>query len=60
VKHETTVRDVTATRGYGPYGHGTYLVTCTCGWYQYSYLRGRNGAEYVVAYEHRMSKVVKP
>lgn len=53
MKHEIIVRDVTGVRGYGPYGHGTWLVACSCGWQEYSAYRGRNHAEYVVGFEHR-------
>ncbi len=55
MKHEIILRDVTTTQGYGPYGHGTWLVSCSCGWQAYSTRGGRNGAEYTVGFEHRQA-----
>ena len=52
MKHKTTITDITRTHGYGPRGHGTWKVTCTCGWEAVSTQGGRNRAEAIYAYGH--------
>lgn len=54
-RHETTITDETARRGYGPLGHGVWSVVCSCGWYARVDGGGRNRAE-IVASDHRSGR----
>ena len=44
--HSTTVKDITVAKpgGYGPMGHGVWLVTCSCGFRQTVPTGARNAA----------------
>lgn len=46
MKHSTTVKDVTVHKpgGYGPMGHGVWVVVCTCGYKQTVNTGARNRA----------------
>jgi hypothetical protein len=50
--HTTSVQDITSREGYGTLGHGTWLVSCSCGWRVRSTERGANRAEMTAA-DHR-------
>lgn len=52
--HLTTVEDVTRTLGYGEAGHGTWRVSCICGWVGWTSHGGRNRALSLAA-DHRRS-----
>ena len=43
--HQTTVTDATDRRGYGPMGHGTWDITCSCGWVTSTNTGGKGAAD---------------
>ena len=47
--HETKLTDITEHRpgGYGPMGHGVWLVTCSCGFRRIVDIGARNAARRV-------------
>jgi len=52
MNHQTTITEDTHRVGYGPSGHGSWTVRCSCGWIITATHGGRNGAE-SEAWSHR-------
>lgn len=50
--HRTTIDDASDRAGYGPFGHGTWVIVCGCGWRTVSDRNGYNRAE-IIAGDHR-------
>lgn len=50
-QHTVKVIDASYIVGYGPNGHGTWKVLCSCGWTKYTSYGGKNYAD-MVARDH--------